>query len=61
MSVVQKIHNILTMIRGFRAGYTSRNDSVMMVSYEGEVYKVTFERVDNGKLEFEHLDLIEDK
>jgi hypothetical protein len=49
------------MLKGFRAGYTSRNDSQMMIGYKKKIYKVTIEEVDEGKLDIQHLSHIDDK
>jgi hypothetical protein len=61
MDLVHELHTILNMLKGFRAGYTSRNDSQMMIGYKKKIYKVTIEEVDEGKLDIQHLSHIDDK
>lgn len=45
-----KLHEILNMVKGFTAGYTTSNIDSILMSYEDKVYKVTLTEVDKGEV-----------
>lgn len=49
--LIQTLHNVLNLIKGFETGYTTSNDSQMLIENEGSVFKITIEKVGEGKVE----------
>lgn len=54
-NIIHQLHNLLNMIKGFSAGYTSSNDQEMLIEKEGVVYKISIETIGEGTIE-EHFD-----
>lgn len=48
--IIFKLHDILNMIKGFEAGYTSKNSKSMIVKFECKNYKVTIEELGEGEV-----------
>lgn len=49
MELIAKLHEVLNMIKDFRAGYSTKNagDGYMMVEYKGKRYAVKIEEIKN--------------
>ena len=45
MKLIFKLHEVLNMIKGFTAGYTSSNKNSFIMDYENKRYKVTLEEI----------------
>lgn len=48
MKMIHELSTLLNMIKGFTAGYTSNNNKEMLVEKDGQVYKLTIEKVGSG-------------
>jgi len=53
--LIHELHVILNRLKGFEAGYTSQNQSSMLVKQDGLIYKVSIEQVGEGEIE-DHFD-----
>ena len=42
-----KIYEIFNMIKGFKAGYSSRSTNKLILDYNGDRYILTLEKIDN--------------
>jgi hypothetical protein len=49
--LIHYLHSILTVLKGFEAGYTTSNNSQMIISNGGKVYKLTLEEVGEGQVD----------
>ena len=51
MEVITKIHEVLNNVKGFEAGYSTKNmdDGYMMIIYNGKPYAVKIKEVEDSK------------
>lgn len=56
MQVIYKLHAVLNMIKGYEAGYTTKNSSEMLISTNGRTYKLSLEKVEDEELTLDMID-----
>lgn len=48
--IISKLHDILNLIKGFEAGYTSSNNKAMLIKNENKVYRIVIEELGEGEV-----------
>ncbi len=56
--IIHKLFALLTMIKDFDAGYSSKNRKSMIVSYKNKVYRLDISEVGEGEITNKHLNLL---
>lgn len=46
--LVHKLHDILNSLKGFEAGYTTKNLDSMVMQYDGKIYRIDIKQIDEG-------------
>lgn len=62
ITVIQKIHEVLNLIKDFQTGYSSKNasDGYMMITYKDKRYAVKLVEIENpSENPFDDLDRIQ--
>ena len=47
MKLIQKLHQILNLCKGFEVGYSSGDKNHMIIDYEGKRYAVKIAEIEN--------------
>ena len=47
MTLIQKLHQILNLCKGFETGYSSGDKNHMLIIYEGKRYAVKIAEIEN--------------
>lgn len=48
--IIHSLSDSLNRIKGFDAGYTTRNNKEMLISFEGKTYKLNIQEVEESEL-----------
>lgn len=47
---IHAISNSLNLMKDFETGYTTKNDHELLISYKGDIIKVSLEQVGQGEI-----------
>jgi hypothetical protein len=53
---IHEISRVLDLIKGMGTGYTTSNDTQLLLSVDNTIYRVTLEELAEGEIDFPEID-----